>query len=410
MGNQANKTHEVAALQDGATESFASEDTAAQEAMQTQCFAPESPTARANSAAPLKSASRGEAKKIAIIGAGSWGTALAALVAPKVENLALWCHEDAIAEEISRTRKNPRYLNELTLPQNLVATSSCAEALAHADAVFLVVPSLWFRATAEAIAPFLAPDTPVLIFTKGMEAKTDYLMHEVAADVLAYPERIAVLSGPNHAEEVAKGMPSAAVIAAQNEELALWLKGLISQKNFRIYVSSDLVGVELCAAIKNVIALACGAAKGLGFGDNTLAVLMTRGLAEISRIVCASGGDPLTCMGLAGMGDLVVTCTSRFSRNRSFGEAFVAGESLEDYQRERHMVVEGAEAAKSICAFCLKHAIEAPLTCAVAHMLDGSITSSEALEMLLARESHREFYGLTRAKSALFDLSKEHSR
>ena len=219
-------------------------------------------------------------------------------------------------------------------------------------------------------------------------------MADVVADVLGNPARVAALSGPNHAEEICQGLISAAVVACQSEGLAAYFQGAFVSQEFRVYRSQDIKGVEVCAAVKNVVAIACGICAGLGLGDNTLAVLMTRGLAEISRIVCAVGGDPMTCMGLAGMGDLVATCTSRHSRNRTFGEAFSHGESLEAYEERTGMVVEGARAALSTWELARELKIEAPLTNAVHSILYDGTELGEAAQLLLDRDPHVEFYGL----------------
>ncbi|MBR1827985.1 MAG: NAD(P)H-dependent glycerol-3-phosphate dehydrogenase, partial [Atopobiaceae bacterium] len=214
------------------------------------------------------------------------------------------------------------------------------------------------------------------------------------ADVIGNVHRLAALSGPNHAEEVAEGKVSAAVIASLDPKVAEHFQQLFVSEAFRAYASADLVGVEVCGAAKNVIAIAAGIAAGLGAGDNTLAVLMTRGLAEMGRLSAARGGDPMTCMGLAGMGDLVVTCTSRHSRNRSFGEAFAAGETLDSYEERTGMVVEGARAALSIWEMAHSLGIEAPITDAVHDLLYEDASLTEAIDSLLTRTPHVEFYGM----------------
>lgn len=215
------------------------------------------------------------------------------------------------------------------------------------------------------------------------------------SEVWGNPARIAVLSGPNHAEEICKGKISAAVIASTHASVAQFFQRLIMNENFRIYLSDDVVGVELCAAIKNVVAIACGICTGLGYGDNALAVLMTRGLAEISRIVIAKGGKSLTCMGLAGMGDLIATCTSVHSRNRSFGCAFSQGESLQEYEQRTSMVVEGARAALSTQELCKKLSIESPLTNSVYSVLYEHAKLEDVIALLLERIPHEEFYGMS---------------
>ncbi|MBO7674660.1 MAG: NAD(P)-dependent glycerol-3-phosphate dehydrogenase, partial [Atopobiaceae bacterium] len=283
---------------------------------------------------------------------------------------------------------------------NVRATTSLEEAARDSDAVLLVVPSAFLRGTCAQLAPFLGKDVPLLVLTKGVERGTGDLMAAVAAQELGNEARVAVLSGPNHAEEISQGTISAAVVAAEDPDVAKFFQDLLVCPSFRVYVTDDVRGVEICAAEKNVIAIACGVAVALGAGDNTLAVLMTRGLAEVGRIAVAVGANPLTCMGLAGMGDLVVTCTSRHSRNRTFGEAFVEGESLADYQARTGMIVEGAEAAQSILELAERHGVQAPITKAVHDLLFEDLPLSNAIDALLERTPHEEFYGVERASRA----------
>ena len=260
----------------------------------------------------------------------------------------------------------------------------------------LALPSTHLRDVCRALAPHVAPDVPVLVLTKGMEPGTHQLMLDVAAAELGHVERMAVLSGPNHAEEICLGQVSAAVLACGSPEVGERLRGLVTAPSFRVYASDDVTGVEVCGAMKNVVAIACGIAAGLGAGDNTQAVLMTRGIAEIGRVSDALGGSPLTPMGLAGMGDLVATCTSEHSRNRTFGEAFVAGEGLAAYEARTGMVVEGAHAAQSFWELARDHGIEAPLTCAVHDVLVDGLDLASASASLLGRLPREEFYGLSR--------------
>ena len=261
--------------------------------------------------------------------------------------------------------------------------------------MIFAVPSVHLRGISHDAAAYIAEDVPILCLTKGIEADTGYLMSEVIASEIGHPERVAALSGPNHAEEICKGGLSAAVVAAEEDEIAEHFKSLLISPMFRIYVAHDMAGVETCGAMKNVIAIVCGIAAGSGLGDNSLALIMTRGLAEISRVVHARGGEALTCMGLAGMGDLVATCTSPHSRNRSFGVAFVSGTSLEEYQQQTHMVVEGAAAANSIAQLARKLGVDVPLTFALDKTLKGEISISDALSTLTARVPSEEFYGLS---------------
>lgn len=334
--------------------------------------------------------------RVCVIGSGSWGTAVTSLLSARTESIGLWCHEAKVADAINATRHNPIQLPDFELPANVRATASMEEAAANADAVLLVVPSAFLRETCAKLAPYVGKDVPVLVLTKGVERGTGCLMAAVASQELGNEDRIAVLSGPNHAEEISRGTISAAVVAASDERVARFFQQLLVCPAFRVYVTNDVAGVEICAAEKNVIAIACGIAAALGAGDNTLAALMTRGIAEVSRIASSVGADPITCMGLAGMGDLVVTCTSRHSRNRTFGEAFVNGESLAEYQQRTGMVVEGAEAATSILELALANNVQVPITQGVYDLLYNNMPLAEAIDALLGRNPNEEFYGVAK--------------
>lgn len=332
--------------------------------------------------------------RVAVIGAGSWGTAASGLAAANADDVTLWCHGDAVASAINETHVNPRYLVDYHLPTSVHATSSLSRAFEGVDAALFVVPSNHLRDVAHAASSFVPADLPVCVLTKGIEAGSGMLMSDVVASELGGPERVAALSGPNHAEEVCRSLLAAAVVAAKVPEVALAFQGLLVSQTFRVYVSSDVIGVETCGAVKNVIAIACGVAAGLGAGDNTEALIMTRGLAETSRIANASGGLPMTCMGLAGMGDLVATCTSPHSRNRSFGLCLSKGETLESYEGRTHMVVEGARAARSVRELAGRLGVEAPITNAVHDVLFAHEPVCDAMSVLLDRLPREEFYGL----------------
>lgn len=334
------------------------------------------------------------AGKVSVIGSGSWGTAAAGLVAKNADRVQVWARSEEVASSISLAHVNPRHLRDYVLPKNVSATCDFAEVVRESDALVVVVPSDYLRATMRSLAPYLDASVPVVVLTKGIEPGTHLHMAGVVAEELGNADRVAALSGPNHAEEICRGMFSAAVVAARDMSLARRFQALFHSDSFRAYASDDLAGVEVCAAVKNVIAIACGVAVGLGAGDNTLAVLMTRGLAEISRIAAAVGGNPMTCMGLAGMGDLVATCTSPHSRNRSFGEAFAAGKDLASYERETGMVVEGARAALSTWELARDLSIETPLTDAVHAILHENMGVTDAIRALKARAPKEEFYGM----------------
>ena len=333
--------------------------------------------------------------KACVVGSGSWGTAFTGLLAPNVNEVVLWCRSAQVAEEINLRRRNPKRLTDYELCENVSATADAALALGGSGVVVLAVPSAHLRGVCRGIASFVPDDAIIVVLTKGMEPGTHKLMHEIAADELGDVSRIAVVSGPNHAEEISRGQVSAAVVASSDASVAEQVQDLVFSYSFRCYVSSDVVGVEVCGAVKNVVAIACGLAAGLGAGDNTLAALMTRGIAEVARISSAFGGDPLTPMGLAGMGDLVATCTSEHSRNRTFGEALARGETLAEYEARTNMVVEGARAAMSVHELAVERGIEAPITAAVHGVLVNELDIDSAKESLLGRLPREEFYGMT---------------
>lgn len=330
---------------------------------------------------------------VAVIGTGSWGTAAAGLLAVNSDEVLLFARDPQVAEAINTTHRNPRHLSDYTLPEHVISSTDPSR-LRDVEALVVVVPSSFLRETMQKLAPYVNAGTPVCVLTKGIEHGTGKLMTEVISEELGGRCPVAALSGPNHAEEICRGKISAAVVASEDADTCKLFQKLFVSPTFRAYATSDLKGVELCAAIKNVIAIAAGIAVGLGAGDNTLAVLMTRGLAEIGRINAAAGGDPLTCMGLAGMGDLIVTCSSRHSRNRSFGEAFVAGESLEAYEARTHMVVEGARAAISTREMARKLKVDCPITENVYAILYEHGDLTRAVDNLLDRTPREEFYGI----------------
>lgn len=332
--------------------------------------------------------------KVALIGSGSWGTAVAGLAAVRADHVTMWAHGEVTAQGINADHINPRYLSGYRLPDNVSATVEVSEALSGADAVIFAVPSAHLRHVARSCELYIGQGTPILCLTKGVEPGSGLLMSEVIASELGCERRIAALSGPNHAEEICEGGLSAAVIASLDEAVGTLFKDLLISPEFRIYLTRDMVGVETCGAMKNVIAIVCGIAAGNGGGDNALALIMTRGLAEISRLVHARGGQAMTCMGLAGMGDLVATCTSEHSRNRTFGEAFARGETLEQYQARTHMVVEGAAAARSVSELARSLGVDVPLTFALEQTLYNGVTLEEALGTLVGRIPNEEFYGL----------------
>lgn len=336
--------------------------------------------------------------KVAVIGAGSWGTALANTLADAGNAVVMWARKTEVAESISVQHVNPRYLSANVLNENVSATVDLAECCNGADAIVIVTPSRLMREFAEQLNALLSDDTPIVICSKGVEEGSGLLPVQVFDEVLGNLNRLAVLSGPTHAEEVIKRLPAGAVIASTSNETAVYFRDLFATSYFRCYTSSDYVGVELCAAFKNVMAIAVGAAYGSGYGDNTAAMLMTRGMAEMSRLVKMCGGDAVTVMGLAGAGDLVVTCTSEHSRNRSFGfQLAQSGGTVADFEQRTHMVVEGALACKTILPLAARFGVELPITTAVRAMVwDGAPVSQLGSE-LINRPLTTEFWGIVEA-------------
>jgi glycerol-3-phosphate dehydrogenase (NAD(P)+) len=332
--------------------------------------------------------------RISVIGAGSWGTAVSWLLGGKGHDVRLWSREVEIAESINAEHRNPLYLPDVVLSPCVFASTDVEEALAGTQAVVMVTPSFGVRETATAMAPHLSAETPVVILSKGVEGGTNMLMTEVLADTLGGRERIAGLSGPNHAEEVSKAIPSATVVAAYAPAVGELFQDIFMTPFFRVYTNPDVTGVELCGASKNVVAIAAGMCDGLGYGDNTKATLMTRGLAEMTRLGRALGANPLTYMGLAGMGDLIVTCTSRHSRNRGLGELIAKGGTMEEFHRKTHMVAEGAVACITVDELAKREGLELPITHEVRAILYERKPLASAQDALLGREAKDELHGL----------------
>lgn len=333
-------------------------------------------------------------KRIAVVGAGSWGTALAQVLATAGSQVVMWARKPEVADGITNEHRNPRYLSDSVLLPSITATTSIAECITGSDAVLVVTPSSLMRKFATDMAPYLGSEVPVALCSKGIEEGTSLLPYEVFSEVLGDSSRLAAICGPNHAEEVIRGLSSGTVIASESQDTAHVFRDLLATESFRCYTSDDVVGVELCAAFKNVIAIAVGLSYGIGNGDNTAAMLMTRGMAEMGRLVRACGGQPMTVMGLAGAGDLIATCTSEHSRNRSFGKLLAQGGSLEEYQAQTHMVVEGALACKTILPLAAKHDVELPITERVRKVVWGGESPLEAANLLVNRPLKAEFWGM----------------
>ncbi len=331
--------------------------------------------------------------RVAVIGAGSWGTTVACLAAENAD-VVLWARRPELAEAI-RGGRNPDYLPDFPLP-SFGATSNLDEALDGADIVVLGVPSHGLRAVLEDAAGLIAPDRPIISLVKGIERGTHMRMTEVVADVLPEHNRrvVGVLSGPNLAKEIMQQQPAATVVAVRDEDWLLKLQGVFITGHFRVYTNNDVVGCEIAGATKNVMALAAGAAHGLGFGMNTVSTMMTRALAEIVRLGVAMGGNPLTFGGLAGVGDLVATCMSTQSRNHTVGYRLGTGEKLDDIIADMNMVAEGVKGTEGIVALADRHDVDMPIAREVAKVLYEGKSTPDALHTLMTREAKAEGYGI----------------
>lgn len=325
-------------------------------------------------------------RHVAVINAGAWGTALASLLATAGHSVALWCRRADLAREITSERENRTYLRDVKMPSRVMPTASLEEALKDADAIVLVPISRAMRETARNVAPYLRRGTSVLHASKGLEVPSLMRLSEVIGEELGVSD-VAVLSGPTHAEEVGRGLPTAAVVACRDADVASRFQGLLHGPTFRVYTSGDVVGVELCAALKNVIALATGASDGLGYGDNARAALISRSLAEIGRLVETAGGDPRSVAGLAGLGDVVVTCTSRHSRNRWAGEQIGRGRSASEVVASTRQVIEGIPATHAAMALAQRYGVDLPVCTAVDRVLHHGLPVHEALAQLMGRDA-----------------------
>ncbi len=325
---------------------------------------------------------------MAVVGAGSWGTTVAALASANTPTV-LWARRAELVDQINGARINPDYLPAFTLPDQLRATASMDEAISDADVVVMAVPSHGFREIAREAAPFLRPWVPVVSLTKGIERESLMRMTEVAADEM--PGRpIGVMTGPNLAKEILAGQPAASVVAIPDSTIALELQRILTRPSLRVYTNPDVVGCEVAGVVKNVIAIAAGMAEGMEFGDNTRATLITRGLAEMARLGLAMGGDPLTFAGLAGMGDLIATCSSKQSRNNSVGLALGRGETIEQILASMNMVAEGVKSSPSVLDLAGRHGVEMPITEQVVAVCHEGRSARDALAALMSRSSKSE--------------------
>ncbi|MFI5718255.1 NAD(P)H-dependent glycerol-3-phosphate dehydrogenase [Nocardia sp. NPDC051750] len=324
--------------------------------------------------------------RAAVMGAGSWGTTLAKVLADAGTEVTIWARRPEVAEALSTDHRNPYYMPGVQLPP-VTATDDYARAMDGAEIVVLAVPSQSLRGNLKIWAPAIGPDTTLLSVAKGIESGTLLRMSEVIAEVTgADPGRIAVLSGPNLAGELAAGQPAATVVGCTDAQRAAAVQRACVTSYFRPYTNTDVIGCEIGGACKNVIALACGIASGMGFGDNSIAALMTRGLAEIIRLGMALGAEPATLAGLAGVGDLIATCTSPLSRNRSFGQVLGSGGSMQAAQEATHgQIAEGVKSCSSVLALAAAHQVEMPLTEAVHQVCHEGLVVRSAMDKLLGR-------------------------
>ena len=333
------------------------------------------------------------APRIAIVGAGAWGTTLAVLIARR-EPVTLLAHSPETAARIATTGRNETRLPGVDLPRGVAVTADPAAVVDAVDLVIVAVPSAHVRSMLERVGPSIPGSADVLSVVKGLERVTLLRMSEVIAEASGMDRsRIAALSGPNLAGEVARGLPASAVVAAEDLELATRVQHRVGTRRFRTYVNRDLLGVELCGALKNVIAIAAGAADGLGFGDNGKAGLITRGLAEMIRLGIAAGANPLTFAGLAGLGDVVATCGSPLSRNHRLGVELAAGRSWSEIERTLSGVAEGAYTVDAAIALAGRYSVDMPIAREVHAALFEGKSVRRCLVDLLARESKDEFAG-----------------
>ena len=326
--------------------------------------------------------------QIGVIGAGSWGTTLANLLAKKGFNIALWVYEDDLIQSIATKRENPLYLPGVKLSEKIIPTGSLKEVCQHKDLLINVIPSQIVRQMMQDIHPYLPSQANLVSATKGIENNTLLTMSGVFKEVLPIKdgEQLAVLSGPSFALEVSKETPTAVTIASENQELAKQLQKVFSTPYFRAYTNSDVLGVELGGALKNVIAIAAGISDGLGFGHNTRAALITRGLAEISRLALKMGANALTLSGLAGLGDLILTCTGELSRNRAVGIKLGKGMELTNILRDMRMVAEGIKTTKAAYDLSKKMGVAMPITEQVYYILYQNKNPKEAVTELMTRD------------------------
>jgi glycerol-3-phosphate dehydrogenase (NAD(P)+) len=333
----------------------------------------------------------GERKaRVGVVGSGAWGTTLAILIGGR-EPVELVSNSEGTAARLARERRNESRVPGVDFPENVTVTADPAALAGALDLVVFAVPSAHLREVVERATPFIPPGADVLSVVKGLERDTLLRMSEVIAEAGGIePQRIAALSGPNLALEIARGLPASAVVAAEDQQLATRVQQRLGRREFRLYVNSDILGVELCGALKNIVAIAAGAADGLGFGDNGKAGLITRGLAEMMRLGLAAGANPLTFAGLAGIGDIIATCGSRLSRNHRLGEELAKGRHWDEIERTMTGVAEGAYTVDAALALADRHGVEMPIAREVHNALFEGKSVQRCLVDLLSRESKDE--------------------
>lgn len=333
--------------------------------------------------------------KVAVMGSGSWGTAFAAMCVDAGEPTVIWARRDEVADEITAANTNAAYLPGVDLPEGLTATTDPAEALSGADVVVLAVPSVGIADQLAAWGSVIEPDATLTSLIKGVDVSTMRFGSQVIAETLdCDPNRVVVVSGPNLAAECAARQPAATVAACGDVARAERVQAAVMAPYFRVYTNPDKVGVEVAGAVKNVIALAAGMAHGMGYGDNTKAAVITRGLAEMARLGVRLGGDAMTFAGLAGVGDLVATCTSPKSRNRTVGERLGGGEQIDEIIESMNMVAEGVKSSKAILGLATEQGVEMPITQGVVAVIAGQATPGDLVGALLSRSAKPEVYGM----------------
>jgi glycerol-3-phosphate dehydrogenase (NAD(P)+) len=328
--------------------------------------------------------------KVAILGNGGFGTAMALAQAGAGREVALWGHDRDYTEQLRATRRNPRYLEDVALPAAVVVEADAGPVLAGAGAVLVAIPTQHVRSALEPMRSLLEGNLPLVSLAKGLEQSTGLRPSEVIAEVAGRPERVHVLSGPSHAEEIARGMPTTVVLAGGDDRELVRLQERLSTRFLRIYRNRDVVGVELCGALKNVMALAAGIADGLGYGDNAKAAILARGIVEMARYGVREGADERTFFGLAGVGDLAVTAFSRHGRNRAFGERIGRGQTLEQALAASPKVAEGVWTSRVVAARAKALGIDMPIADAVCRVLFAGLPPKDAVRALMERDPKAE--------------------